>query len=364
MYYLQLNTNSEVEKSLIDSLENFGLSRTKNIVLGRVVVGDKSLLNNKANASFVLAEKISSLSKPELEQIKNAIEEKKILFVLDLGLDLSFTNLAFNQYLQGVLQSDDHYLKTVAQNLGEFVEMGKLELQKIKSLHEKIVPLRSENVKGIKILSKYAAGQSSGGDFFDIIKSDKSIVFLLFSSSSYISSTVVLSEFEKISKGMQITVDGLEKFVYQCHQSIKELGAEEVQGRHLLDIFIGMINLNNYKFEGYNFGSIRLLSPKNCVSSNDFPLDKAFRDKAFFSINLTAEHKYFILSPGVGANSDGIIGHKSVEKFCLEDGMVTRSEDFINETFFQLKKKLNGGFLKYDCSSIVIEVPKNIIKSV
>lgn len=364
MYFLKIEDNAEAEVCLIDALEEFGLSRTKNIALAQIVVGDKSILENPANPTFVFAEKISTLSKLELDRVKSLIKEKKITLVLDLSLDISFTSLSFEQYLQGALNSEDNYLKTVAQNLGEFVEMGKLELQKIKSLHEKIVPLRSESVKGLKILSKYAAGQSSGGDFFDIIKTDKHVVFLLFSSSSYITSTIVLNEFEKISKSGHATIEMLENFIYLCQHQITELGAEEVKGRHLIDIFLGMISLQSYKFEGFNFGSSNLLSIGSSVQANDFPLQKAFKNKAFFSINLESDQKYFIFSPGVAANSDGIIGHKSVEKFCLEDGVVTRSEDFINEMFFQLKKKLNGGFLKYDCSSIVIEVQKNIIKSV
>ena len=50
------------------------------------------------------------------------------------------------------------------------MEKAMAQLQRVKNLHGRIIPLRQEKLKRVKILSKYYVGKSPGGEFFDIIK--------------------------------------------------------------------------------------------------------------------------------------------------------------------------------------------------
>ncbi len=52
--------------------------------------------------------------------------------------------------------------------------LSKIEEQEniIKSLHYQVVPIRKDEIKGVKILAKYRTGIKSGGEFFDFIKNN------------------------------------------------------------------------------------------------------------------------------------------------------------------------------------------------
>ena len=68
----------------------------------------------------------------------------------------------------------------------------------IKSLHDRLVKVRVDPLKGANLSSKFMAGEKSGGEFFEIIQNDQEIIFLQVGSDSYLVSSIILSEIQHL----------------------------------------------------------------------------------------------------------------------------------------------------------------------
>src|SRR5690606_21248150 len=97
------------------------------------------------------------------------------------------------------------------------------ELHRLKRLHERLVPLRGEKLKGLSIHSKFAAGESAGGEFFDTVAREREVLILLASSRSYIASSAILGHFEDLRAKNSFDLESLEKFVTSLSYELKKL---------------------------------------------------------------------------------------------------------------------------------------------
>ena len=187
----------------------------------------------------------------------------------------------------------------VSQQMNRIVGRSLAELQRLKRLHERIVPMRKENYKGLNIVSKFGAGESSGGEFFDIVKGDKEFLVLVTSSSSYVVSSMVLTHFEYFREiKTSFSNQEMEKFLTNLSIEIRERGFDEYDER-VVEIFLMRIDLNSFQIEGHQFGEFELKSIKETVViPNELPLDDMFFEKSHFTSRLDRGEKLLILSPG------------------------------------------------------------------
>lgn len=259
---------------------------------------------------------------------------------------------------------DTKKLLEVGNNLNNMIEFSLSELQRVKKLHEQVVPMKNDNFKGVKILSKFAAGEGAGGEFFDIVKGDQEVLLLLTNTTSYVASSIILSHFEKLRVYNQFGKERLTEFLANLSAELTGLDLLDPANPESLQLLVVKIDLNKMTFGGYQFGHTELLSSKgHCLAENRFPIGKTFLEQAEFSFDLERGERLVISSPGVRKNCGGLMNDKKYDDF-VKERLPLGARDLLNEVYFQLKRNRDSDFLKHDASVIYIEVDKNVIVEV
>jgi hypothetical protein len=244
-------------------------------------------------------------------------------------------------------------------HLGKVLEQNLLELQRVKKLHEKVVPLRQEQIKGISLYSKFAAGFSSGGEFFDIKKTNSEVAIIVTCAQSYVASSIVLGHFENFQKRGDLSKAGFELFLEELIDECRELELIERDNYELLQLDLLRLNLKTFQFEGFHFGNGCYYSNgKKILGENKLALNENSFEKAYYSGLLERGEKLVFASPGTiqnfaATNEAGLVDKLIVEQF--DNG----ARELLNEVFFQLKKNNEEDFLKFDASVIYLEVDSN-----
>jgi hypothetical protein len=252
-------------------------------------------------------------------------------------------------------------LVEVGEKLNDIIQFSLEELQRVKRLHEKVVPMKNDNFKGVQILSKFAAGEGAGGEFFDIVKGEQEVLLLLTNTSSYVASSIILSHFEKLRAYQSFGIERIKKFVVELSSELKNLELLDTKNSDSLQILVAKIDLKKMKIEGFQFGKTELVSSKgHFLSSNEVPLVKEFLESAEFGFDLERGERIVISSPGVRKNCGGFMDNKKYEDF-VKERLPLGPRELLNEVYFQLKKKRESDFLQYDASVIYLEVDKNVI---
>ncbi len=344
----------DMDRSLISDEENI-------IVLdGTDLSKVKSFLQEhrmSCHAFVLLAIKSQSA---DLEKICE--DEAMLMGVLDITKNISMQIPLFNLALRRVTGIGKQDLAEVNQNLNEVVEFTLNELQRIKSIHEKLVPIRADDLKGISIASKFAAGESSGGEFFDMVKGEQECLVLLSNAKSYVVSSLLLSNFEIFRETKNFSNEMIKKFILNLNDEL--LSKEIPEKRKEVDVFIAKIDLKTMQIEGYNIGQCDLITSEGqSVCSNQSKLDPSSLDDCSFLFRLSRGEKIMLLSPGIKSNCDNLLGGMNYLSFA-KDQINLAPRQALDEVFYQLKRFTNTSFLKDDASVIFFEVKSNVIVQV
>lgn len=255
-------------------------------------------------------------------------------------------------------------LLTINRELSETLGTVETELLRVKKAAEEGRPRRFQNLKGIKALSKYAAGDSVGGEFFDLFKSGPKIFVLMSETSSYLASSSILQIFSDFKSAGEITPEK----ELQLLKEIKEEAAQINSGRKKktlqVNILTGILDLNSCRFEGHLFGRFKTVSSsqeKN-DSGNDLDFLEDELEKGAFARELDRGERLLFLSPGFVKNWEEYAPEVMVET--LMNNKKIKLLDILDEIFFQLKKDAKTGFLSHDASAIMLEVQKNVMLKV
>lgn len=260
----------------------------------------------------------------------------------------AFLNLSLFNRETNKLKSIEDILETLSDKMGQ-------ELKRVKSLHEKLVNFRSEEFKGVKVTSKFASGEKPGGEFFDVVKTAKGPIFLLSSSNSYISSSIVMAQMEIFYQEKTFSSEVVNRFVSGLEKEFLGLGLD------LSDtgIFVAELELATMKVKTFSFGGVQAYLGNTKISQSQrlkIPFDN--NESYYGDFRLERSDRYIILSPGLIKNMDKGIESKLPQ--LIGEG----ARDFLTKTFFELKKNRSGSFLEYDASAIYFEVDKNAILQV
>lgn len=294
-----------------------------------------------------------------LDQFQDFFEthQLKVAGLIDVNAkpanNLSQINNAY-KYLMLKLKSAEFI--SLGKDLNNLASKAIEETNKLKDVHQQLVPIRKIEAKGIDIYSKFAAGTSAGGEFFDYSVSDNTLTILLTSTSSYILTSYFLT-YVSMVKGNSGKPD-LEGFIGQVGAEVRNLGMNLNES----SLFFLQIDLKRMLLSGYNFGSSILKSTTRPIcTENSFPIDWNFSEKAYFEHQLTRGERVYLVSKGILQNA-----HKSginVEDLIKPKQEVSMEEEF-NEIFFQLKKNRSQKFLEHDATCVILEVSENAIFSV
>jgi hypothetical protein len=264
------------------------------------------------------------------------------------------------------LISNAHKYLSLKLKTKEFIDLGRdlnelatktiEETNKIKDVHQQIVPIRKVEAKGLNIFSKFAAGTSAGGEFFDYSTSDNTVTILVTSTSSYILTSYFLTYMSMLKQAEG--PEELKGFIDQVSAEVKSLGMS-LEGSSLLFL---KIDLKRMTVKGWNFGGCSVHSTgKFYKDKNSYPIDWNFVDQAYFEHQLERKERLYVASKGMRMNSEKI--GQSLEDILVPNPELSMDEEF-NEIFYQLKKNRSQKFLEFDATLVILEVLENAIFSV
>lgn len=244
-------------------------------------------------------------------------------------------------------------------HLGKILEQSLLELQRVKKMHEKVVPLRHEKIKGVHLYSKFAAGYASGGEFFDIKKDDHQVVIIVTHAKSYVASSIVLNHFEQFQKLKKVTRESIEDFLEELIDECRELELIDRDSPETLQLDMLKLDLRTFEYEGYHFGHGAYFSNGTKLSNeNERALNENFFEEAHYEGKLDRGEKLIYASPGTLLNFE-LKGERDLLSKIVREQTPNGPREVLNEIFFQLKKKNEEDFLKFDASVIYLEVDSN-----
>lgn len=246
--------------------------------------------------------------------------------------------------------------------LHKLIEVSQKQLKKIKQIHEKIVPMRSDKIKGLSLLSKFGAGVSPGGEFFDIVKGSSECLILMSSSTSYVTSSVVLSHFEPFQSKNSFALQEIEDYLTEIYHDFSQKGLSLENSD--CQILMLRVDLAKLILEGHIFGHFDLRSSHHEIfKGNDLDFNPVFFEKSYIKHRLGRNERCGFFSPGVLLNLQKSFQGPNKDNF-LKKIMTYTGREMINEAFFQMNSVVEGAFLDYDATILSIEVDNNVIVQV
>lgn len=315
-----------------------------------------------AQAQVVLLGDVQGASAAEVWRMRNiCMERAEIHAFIDFSRDPEF----YLPVLRSALLARDGAgkmteVRQLSVKLNALVSQNLSELHRIKRLHERLVPMRAEKLKSLTIHSKFAAGESAGGEFFDTVSRDREVLILLASSRSYIASSAILGHFEELRLKSSFSNENLESFITSLSYELKKLETDEVE------LVLVNIDLNNMEMHGYNYGGATMWRESQELNKpNELEINPIFVEKAQVHLKLNRGDRVLIRSSGLKRNLSGTSLEKAEAWQQFMGSINTKTpQEFMSELFYQLKKSQTSDFLKTDASAILIEVDKNAILQV
>jgi len=332
---------------------------------------DISLCLNEINQSigaiiFYQSQKGPNTAKEKLE--KHNINPKIVLGFIDVSLGPElYEGFLVKQFeieevpLGGISR---YKLESLAKRLDENIQKNKLQLKHLKKLYDGLLPKRTQDIKGLTFKSRYAAGESSGGEFFDLIQKGQQIALFMSSSTSYVLSSLVLGHFGQLQSAKSLDFKAIEKIIEQLSHQTHNFDVLSDGSGEKLNMMICIIDLSSLQVKGINIGGTLCFSEgKFGLTGNDLMLLPGLYMQAKFEGQLERGAKTYFISPGLRRNCHNRLGGKEIGDFLL-DNNDKALEDTLTEVLFQLKTNSTGTFLKHDAVIIGIEVSEHAIVQV
>lgn len=264
------------------------------------------------------------------------------------------TNILIN--IEAKIKSENilkSQLMSLNNELNEIMGGVEDQLFRVKHTYERMVPKRLEKFKGIKIFSKYAAGEKSGGEFFDLFASEDKIFFLMSHTSSYIASSVILQHFSALKNSPKLTEKNQMNFFNLVQTEVDRL-AKAQEKEISIKLLTLVLDTSNMEIDSKSLGEFTFFS-----SGDQEIITKASQEVISQSFTLSRGERLMVCSPGFEQNWSEISSDIKIEQ--LVGNREIKSLDILDELFFQLKKKSGSEFLKSDAASIVMEVEQNVM---
>ena len=255
-------------------------------------------------------------------------------------------------------------LLTINRELADTLGTVETELLRVKKAHEEGRPKRFQNIKGISALSKYAAGDSVGGEFFDLFKSQGKIFLMMSETSSYLASSSILQSFSDFKIAGDLSVEKELALLSEIKEEAVQINSSKKKKALKVNILTAVIDLNTYTVKGHVFGEFKALSSghdKNFTGNKLDFLQSPF-EQGSFTWELSRGERLLLLSPGFCKNWEEVSPDLMIET--LMNNKKIKLLDILDEIFFQLKKDAKSGFLAHDASAIMLEVQKNVMLKV
>lgn len=260
----------------------------------------------------------------------------------------TFLNFSYFKREEHKIEGIENILSTLSERMG-------VELKRVKTLHEKLVNFRSEDFKGVKVTSKFASGEKPGGEFFDVVSSAQGPIFILSGASSYVASSILMSQLELLYQQADFSDEILARMMGNIEKEFAALGLDLSS----CAMMVMRLELASMKVSSFSFGGVSfLIDSEEIYKSRSYTPPMTDLAPYMWESKLERGQRLIILSPGFNRNCDD---KKKERIFSLvSDG----ARDFLTKAFFELKKDRESSFLEYDASAIYFEVNPNAILQV
>ncbi len=256
---------------------------------------------------------------------------------------------------QEVLKSQ---LMTLSQEVGQVMKGLGREVKRVKKFYQLKMPKRFQDIKGVKIASKYGSGDSMGGEFLDSFFNGNLGVIFMSSTSSFLASSSFIELFSRFKADSKVSMDEICVFLDEVKSEYKKLNNNKVRA----DIFIAKVDVTDFTVQGYAFGNFSVIShdgtKKLSIANNISDLNET----AFFNLKLSAGARFIISSPGFSHNWQNTSPEVLIEK--LIDDKKLKSLDVLDEVFFNLRKCYVDKEMPSDATCFLLEVNENVIHKV
>ncbi|CAM6053620.1 unnamed protein product [Sphagnum tenellum] len=327
----------------------------------------KRRLNSKTSRQavfLVVKEEEGPQSEPSfvLELLKAGEIDGVILLPLR-KLDILMCLRLYDQLVSW--QEVSHLNSSFSETLTLLVE----DLKLAERLQKGRLPQRFKGIKNFKAVSRYLAGTSSGGDYFDLAETQDgtTLSLLLSSASSYGLSSSVLAIFMKVALKLSQKVGGaappseLVKLVYE--ELLLVLGEKD----HL-SLFYATLSRSDLVLRYVHLGNSRIYyAPPNgkfselvsqaTAISHASPLSRSLNSPGLLSetvLQLAVGGRLVLISRGLEESSGG--------SSAVEESLNSlRSEavlDSLNELIYKTKSSISSeiGMPEHDCSAVLLDI--------
>jgi hypothetical protein len=257
------------------------------------------------------------------------------------------------QFLWTVIQEQkalQRHLVKFSHELDQALQTAETEMLKAKKVHEILIPKRSDEIKGVSFLNKYAAGDGGGGEFYDLIQTSSKVFQILISSQSYlISSSLIglLNHHKQKDFSPAAFFEDAKVEVDNINNSKKKKADVQV---YLLELDLSQLTLT-----ASGFGAIQTLE---CLSLKN---GKVRLDSRPYQ--MAKGEKIIVFSPGFVFNwNEGRI-KKDLHIFVNEHQHLSQTE-LMMELFLQLKLVQESDFLTKDATVVMMEVNRHGIHQI
>lgn len=251
---------------------------------------------------------------------------------------------------------------TLNNELNQLMGGVESQLKKVKKTYQRTVPKRMDNFKGLTVVSKYATGESDGGEFFDLFEADNKIFLMMSACSSYLASSSIIQFFSEM-KNKNIINESVELiFFSQLFDEINRINSSRLNPVNV-ELMTVIFDTTTLVLSGYKFGGFSIVSTDLGKELSSENTNLSMPELSRFSLQLSRGERLMLNSSGFQKN-----WNVARAPFMLEEVISNRkisALDILDEVYFNLKRKSTAsGFLNFDASSVIMEVKPNVILQV
>ncbi len=275
----------------------------------------------------------------------------RIYGFIDFSQDDLYNIPLITNYLNQEASINPGNLASLSSDLSVVLAQTMKELERVKSIHKEVVPMREFKGKGISSTVKFLSGDKPGGEFFDAKITDGVQWFFYVRTQSYLLSSLLITEIERLKAEVVISTR-IENF-------FKQLMEFQVQHKTEIECYISAFDTkqlildvwNQSAAELYNNGELILREQIKSVKTADIREQK---------IRLKPNGTIVFISSGLRQVFNSTISDISLENF-VNNNYQNNSREFLNELFVKIKSKNIGLFLPYDSLACVTRIEENAL---
>lgn len=231
------------------------------------------------------------------------------------------------------------HMVAFSRELDQVLRSAEVEMNRVKKIHEVLIPRRHDEIKGVYFSNRYAAGDGGGGEFYDLLQSGGKVYQIMVSSQSYLISSSLLGLLNKHKQGTFLPSD----FIRDADAEIAVInGAKKKKSES--EVLILELDLSKLNLQLYGQGKAEFYSQKNGFVDprKGYQLEKG--------------ENLIVFSPGFLFNWKET---NKVDVATFLKGKPLKPQEILNELFYQLKMEQEARFLKRDATVSMMEVKRH-----